>query len=96
MAGGSVPEVMARLGHPARGAALIYQHATEGRDRALADGWVEIMNALPESVVPMGSAEVQESVRARRGHDGQSIARGTPSNATEVHFQLGVCKEPKT
>jgi integrase len=37
LTGASTKELMARLGHATPRAALIYQHATEDRDRALAD-----------------------------------------------------------
>jgi integrase len=36
--GASLRELMARMGHSSARAALIYQHATSKRDRALADG----------------------------------------------------------
>lgn len=35
--GASTKELMTRMGHASMRAALIYQHATEDRDRAIAD-----------------------------------------------------------
>jgi integrase len=40
--GASTKELMARMGHASTRAALIYQHATEERDVAIADGLSEI------------------------------------------------------
>jgi integrase len=37
MTGASTKELMARMGHASPRAALIYQHATSGRDKAIAD-----------------------------------------------------------
>lgn len=49
--GASTKELMARGGHASPGAALRYQHATEDRDRALANALVEL--DLPATVTPL-------------------------------------------
>jgi hypothetical protein len=36
-AGATIKELMARLGHSSPRAAMIYQHATKDRDKAIAD-----------------------------------------------------------
>ena len=43
--GASIKELMHRLGHASARAALLYQHATEKRDEAIADGNDEILRA---------------------------------------------------
>ena len=48
--GASTAELMARLGHASPRAALIYQHATDDRDRALAGALSKL--ATPTEVVP--------------------------------------------
>ena len=49
--GASVAELMRRAGHKSPAAALRYQHATEDRDRALADALAELSGAA--EVVPI-------------------------------------------
>jgi integrase len=39
----SLGELMRRMGHASTRAALIYQHASEGRDRAIADALGELI-----------------------------------------------------
>lgn len=46
--GASLRELMARMGHSSARAALIYQHATSERDRALADGLDRRLGARDE------------------------------------------------
>ena len=43
--GASIKELMHRLGHASARAALLYQHATEKRDEAIAHGIDEILRA---------------------------------------------------
>ena len=45
--GGTTKELMARLGHSTSKAALIYQHAVEERDQAIAVALDEIGRARP-------------------------------------------------
>ena len=52
--GASTKELMARLGHASPRAALIYQHASEERDRVLADGLSRLVEG--ENVVPFRPA----------------------------------------
>ncbi|MHB8438529.1 MAG: tyrosine-type recombinase/integrase [Acidimicrobiales bacterium] len=58
--GASTAELMARLGHASPRAALIYQHATDDRDRALAGALSKL--ASPGEVVPF---QAQGSTSAR-------------------------------
>lgn len=46
-AGGTVPELMRRGGHASRAAALGYQHATEDRDRLIADALAGLTTPAP-------------------------------------------------
>lgn len=55
MTGASTKELMARMGHASPRAALIYQHATSGRDKAIADG-------LDQMIRSAGPAERGRSV----------------------------------
>jgi integrase len=50
--GASLAELQQRLGHSTPRAAMIYQHASEQRDRELADRLEELINA-PKNVVPI-------------------------------------------
>lgn len=71
--GASTRELMARMGHASMRAALIYQHATAPRDRAIAD-------ALDRMMVDdrRGEAGQAGNDRARNGHeDSDSPAAGT-------------------
>ena len=64
--GASTRELMARMGHGSPDAALRYQHATEDRDRVIAE-------ALTEMTMP---APVVGIERARKsGHSGTFVAR---------------------
>ncbi len=60
--GASTKELMARMGHASPQAALIYQHATEDRDRAIAEALSEM--AGRSTVVPL---------RPARDHSGDSL-----------------------
>ena len=54
MPGVTTKELMSRIGHASPRAALIYQHATEERDRAVADYLdAQISTAKPEPVAPV-------------------------------------------
>jgi integrase len=54
--GATTKELMARLGHASPRAALIYQHATEDRDRAIADSLDQLIRAKPPSSRPSRAA----------------------------------------
>jgi hypothetical protein len=41
--GATTKELLARLGHSSPRAAMIYQHATEQRDQAIADGLGQLL-----------------------------------------------------
>ena len=71
--GASTRELMARMGHSSMRAALIYQHATSQRDRAIAD-------ALDRMIVDSATAEagLRPQDRARIGHE-PDAAEGKPS-----------------
>jgi integrase len=49
--GASTKELMARMGHSSPRAALVYQHATEDRDRVIADALADL--ATPAQIVPL-------------------------------------------
>lgn len=69
-AGASTKELMSRMGHSSSRAALIYQHATEDRDRAIAEALSRFVEPAP--VVPMrgdGSAPSTPN-RESLGHAG--------------------------
>ena len=71
--GASTRELMARMGHSSMRAALIYQHATAQRDRAIA-------NALDRMIVDSATAEsgLRPQDRARIGH-APPVPEGEPS-----------------
>jgi integrase len=75
MTGASTRELMGRMGHASMDAALIYQHRTADRDRAIADA-IDVMLtgliAAPETLVGSG---VIESVGDNQGH-----MEGTPAD----------------
>jgi integrase len=68
--GATTKELMARLGHATPAAALRYQHATEDRDRVIAEALSGL--AIPAPVIPLAAAKRPraESERARIGHAG--------------------------
>ena len=61
--GATVAELMHRAGHASPGAALRYQHATEDRDRVLADALAAL--AVPARVVPMRHPKGARKARSR-------------------------------
>jgi integrase len=61
--GASTAELMARLGHASPRAALIYQHATDERDRALADALSKLVS--PGEIVPFPASSDPIAVRHR-------------------------------
>jgi len=63
MPGVTTKELMARIGHASPRAALIYQHATEERDRTIADYLEEQM----EGATRHPSASVSDLPRHGRG-----------------------------
>ena len=78
MTGASTRELMGRMGHASMDAALIYQHRTAGRDRAIADG-IDVMltgyDHGPETLV--GTADSES------GSDGYGHGEGTAANSCE-------------
>ena len=60
MTGASTRQPMGRMEHASMDAALIYQHCTADRDRAIADA-IDVMltglDAGPESLVGVGAGE---------------------------------------
>src|ERR1019366_934969 len=66
--GASTKELMARMGHSSSRAALIYQHATLERDRALADGLSKLAESLggaPARLRIVSDAETECSTDVR-------------------------------
>ena len=61
--GATVAELMHRAGHASPAAALRYQHATEDRDRVLADALAAL--AEPVHVVPIGHTKGTRKARSR-------------------------------
>ena len=64
--GASTKELMRRAGHSSPAAALRYQHATEDRDKAIANAFDEMVRG---DIVPIASAGKKKSSRPRRAHD---------------------------
>jgi len=79
--GASTKELMSRMGHASPRAALIYQHATRQRDRALVDGLGRLMQG-PRSgptalrLIPGGRTESAMGVNSGLFGDLESSARG--------------------
>ena len=75
MTGASTRELMGRMGHASMDAALIYQHRTADRDRAIADA-IDLMltgfDELPEQLLAAGASESSS--------DGQGHGEGTPAD----------------
>lgn len=62
--GASTRELMGRMGHASMDAALIYQHRTADRDRAIADAMDVMLGGVAESMVTgEGHAEGTKAVR---------------------------------
>ena len=73
--GASTAELMRRAGHRSAVAALRYQHATEDRDRAIAEALSKLVRKA--NVVPIADAEA--ILRARIVHAGHALAgQGRP------------------
>jgi integrase len=66
--GASTKELMARMGHSTMRAALIYQHATRERDRAIADAMSENVEAATRK--PKGKRGRKRARSERKGHAG--------------------------
>jgi integrase len=62
--GATIKELMARLGHSSPRAAMIYQHATRDRDRAIADALGQL--AEKARTTPSGPPMAQASARHPR------------------------------
>lgn len=58
ISGASTRELMARMGHVSVDAALVYQHRTASRDRAIADSLDAMVRAL-DTEVSSGSGHVE-------------------------------------
>lgn len=72
MTGASTRELMGRMGHASMDAALIYQHRTADRDRAIADA-IDVMltgyDECPETLIGTGASD--------SGGDGHGHGEGT-------------------
>ncbi len=70
--GASTKELMRRAGHASPAAALRYQHATEDRDKAIADAFDEMLSG---DVVPISKSDRSRPDRARKakGQRGDSL-----------------------
>jgi integrase len=77
--GASLKELMARLGHSSVRAALIYQHATRDRDRAIAEALGALVREVQqEPAKRQESSRNPASVRVRRSACGTYVARRRP------------------
>jgi integrase len=68
MTGASTRELMGRMGHASMNAALIYQHRTADRDRAIADGIDVMLLGLVAGPETLAGSGVIESVGDSQGH----------------------------
>lgn len=66
--GASTKELMRRLGHASPQAALIYQHATEDRDRAIAEALADLRPSA--TITPMGVDMARKSVASSHEREG--------------------------
>ncbi|MEU7425037.1 tyrosine-type recombinase/integrase [Streptomyces sp. NPDC040750] len=66
--GASTRELMTRMGHSTARAALIYQHASAGRDRVIADAVSELVNKGRKK----GRKAKKKQDRKRKGHEGDT------------------------
>jgi integrase len=71
--GASTRELMARMGHSSARAALIYQHATQDRDRVIADALAEMQ--------PLAEVKPIRQRAPRRQPSGSERRRGNASSA---------------
>jgi hypothetical protein len=78
--GATTKELMVRLGHASPRAALIYQHAAEYRDRAIADG-LEALAAQHHH--DLGRTDTTVHARA-------IDARSSPKNAKKADPKIGL------
>jgi len=66
--GAGTKEIMRRLGHATQDAALRYQHATDERDRVLADGIDRLIQAArAEPIAPVVPLRVRETTAVAKG-----------------------------
>jgi integrase len=64
--GATTKELMARLGHATPRAAMVYQHAAEDRDRAIAEGLAAMTaEAGLEAVVPIDAVRRPRDARTQ-------------------------------
>ena len=84
--GTSLRDLMARMGHDSPRAALIYQHASSGADRAIADA-LDLLMAEAEAITAEASDSAQEDPGQR------SKARHRELMARRWH---GACQRPLT
>ncbi len=89
--GASTKELMARMGHASPHAALIYQHATADRDRAIADALSDLASK-GAAVVPI------DRVTKRAGQLGHVQVTPPPSEERgdpEIAPSQGLCQHPQ-
>ena len=80
--GVTTKELMARIGHASPRAALIYQHATEERDRAVADVLEAQIGAVQR---PEGSRiRALDTTKTGRKRNGVWDSRGIEAGSDEV------------
>jgi Phage integrase family len=94
--GATTKELMARIGHSTPRAALIYQHATEERDRAVAD-YLDEKIAGVDRTAKAPVAEIEKSAGySRDGGRGRKPRRtsGTPNNQVKQVEAAGGIEPP--
>ena len=81
---------MRRAGHESPAAALRYQHATEDRDKALADALSELAVAATVTTLPVASEALTDERRTKLADEGRSDATITPlTSYNEEQSQRG-------
>jgi integrase len=82
--GASLAELMRRGGHSSPAAALRYQHATDGRDKLLADGLATLADGLPQPS------------EKKMGHARGTETSGAPTEETQSTAQYSLPVERET
>jgi hypothetical protein len=80
--GASLAELMRRAGHVSPVAALRYQHATDDRDRALADSLAALASTAPMAALSVVPEPVTDEIRTKLPESDQDKATITPLTST--------------
>jgi hypothetical protein len=95
--GASTKELMARMGHASPQAALIYQHATADRDRAIADALSDLASGAAGLPMHRGRdrSDAHDRGVAQLGHVQVSAASEHPSDNDPQAFDQPLCSHPQ-